>query len=233
MNKLAGMMLRIQDVLGVGITRATRGEGPLAVREDAVTPFHALILDVPAVVRVIHGELPQVRWRAQANLLPALVATVRQGQLHLDLRGSAWSHLPLEVDVVSPKPLLTVRVNGAADVRLTQLASQATLICRGAGDVRGEGTFERLKVTLSGAGNLSLAGSAECLILEQSGVGNADLSGMQARRASVRAQGVGQIIVQAIEEMRAEVDGLTHVKVRGNPARRQVSCANLGKVSFG
>jgi hypothetical protein len=233
MNRFAGIMLKVQDVLGVGVTRATRGAGPLALREEALAPFRSLTVDLPATVRVIKGDQHQVRVRTQANLLPCLVATVRAGHLHLDLRGSVWAHQPPEVEVVCPDPLDTVKVNGPGQIHLEHLAPRAILICRGPGHVHGQGDFSLLKVSLSGACGLTLKGRAEVLCMDQSGVGDADLSAMTIRHATVNAKGVGKVVMQVSDALRAEVDGLTHIKVRGNPVRRQVNCTNLGKVSFG
>jgi hypothetical protein len=132
--------------------------------------------------------------------------------------------------IIGPKPDTTIHTTAPINYKLTVEALDA-LEVSGSGDVEAEGIkTDRLAVTIGGAGKLMIGGEAEEQDIDISGSGAYWAEGLDSKVVKIGVSGSGSAIVNASEELDANVSGAGSVEYVGDPTVEQ-NTSVAGRVS--
>jgi hypothetical protein len=202
---------------------AVAGSGVVRSESREVADFNAISIDYPAEVTIRQGSSESLEIEAEDNLLPQLIAEIRNGTLHLENSEQNWRErvhpnepVLISITVVDLNRIqfptagkmliegletdsLTVSVSGAGDVTLTDLVA---------------GDFD---VSLSGAGNIAADGESESLKLQISGLGNFNGGELQSQDAGIQISGAGSATVWVEDTLDASISGAGSIDYYGDP----------------
>jgi hypothetical protein len=88
---------------------------------------------------------------------------------------------------------------------------------------------ESLSVSISGAGSGRIAGRTDNLTVSVSGTGSLDAAELKAKRAKVVVSGVGNVTVNASDELDANVSGTGTIWYIGSP-KLEKSVSGVGSI---
>lgn len=222
-NEAPGWSFNLWDI-DPDIGGAIAGSGVVETATYDLNEFQAISVDYPGDYTVQQGDAESVTIEAEDNLLPQLVAEIRNGTLHVENSEPNWR------DRVNPtKPVLItitvvelnrVQFSTAGKMLIEELQTDSlSLSVSGAGDVNvTDLDAGNLDFSLSGAGNINVEGMAESLELSISGFGNFNGGDLQSQAADVHISGAGSATVWAEERLDASISGAGSVDYYGDPS---------------
>jgi hypothetical protein len=181
-------------------------------------------VDYPGDYTVQQGDTESVTIEAENNLLPQLVAEVRDGTLRVENSERNWSDRvnptkPVHITITVVE-LNRVQFPTAGKMQIERLQTDSlSLSVSGAGDVNvTDLDAGNLDFSLSGAGNINVEGMADSLELSISGFGNFNGGDLQSQSADVHISGAGSATVWAEERLDASISGAGSVDYYGDPS---------------
>jgi hypothetical protein len=191
---------------------------------DDLAEFQAISVDYPGDYTVQQGDTESVTIEAEDNLLPQLVAEVRDGTLRVENSERNWSDRvnptkPVHITITVVE-LNRVQFPTAGKMQIEGLQTDSlSLSVSGAGDVNvTDLDAGNLDFSLSGAGNINVEGMADSLELSISGFGNFNGGDLQSQSADVHISGAGSATVWAEERLDASISGAGSVDYYGDPS---------------
>jgi hypothetical protein len=190
----------------------TTGSGNLKTEARPVEKFTAISLSTVGSLEIEQTGQESLELTADDNLLSLFTSEVRNGTLYLSsAEGEFWSgkgpHFKVTV-----RELRKLTTSGVGSVKATSLDS------------------ESLSVSMSGAGSGRIAGRSDSLSVSVSGTGNLDATDLKAKRAKVVVSGVGNVTVNASDELNAKVSGTGTIWYIGSPSKLESSVSGVGSV---
>jgi hypothetical protein len=184
---------------GAGCELGTRGEGAVKTEAREVAAFSRIETSAGIDVSVTFDPTPSLEVHAQENLLPLIVAEVKDDTLHL--RTTQPYTTTEKVEVVLTTPSLTRLVlSGGSHGQITDLQA------------------EDLELELSGGSRLDATGKATNLTLGMSGGSAAGLQDLETKTIEVDASGGCNATVRASGEVRGSATGGSRITVIGEAA---------------
>jgi hypothetical protein len=177
-----------------------RGSGVFKTQSRQVSGFSSISFKSEGKVSVQQTGKESLTIRAEDNILPLLESRVTNRVLYLgtvndtDLNPTQPIEFILEV-----KTLQNFNITGVGSVEAKDIQTK------------------RLAVTLRGVGNLAITGSADVLDLDLSGVGSYEGAAFKTKQTIVRSRGIGSAVVNASEQLEANLSGIGSVEYVGSP----------------
>jgi Putative auto-transporter adhesin, head GIN domain len=205
LNLLTGCFFNIG---GSGI----RGSGVFKTQSRPVAGFSSIFFKSEGKVIVNQTGKESLTIRAEDNILPLLESTVTNRVLYLgtvnntDIDPTKTIEFVLEV-----KTLEGLNIDGVSSVEAKNIQSK------------------QLAVSLRGVGNVTISGKANVLDLDLSGVGSYEGAAFKTKQTVVRSRGVGSAVINASEQLDADLSGIGSVEYIGSP-QVQRSGQGLGSV---
>ncbi|GAB3406670.1 DUF2807 domain-containing protein [Massilia agilis] len=139
--------------------------------------------------------------------------------LSVQLNGSGAVELAGDVDQFD------ARLNGSGRLDASRLRSAgAELKVNGSGSlIAGELRGDHATIGIHGSGQVQARGMVRVLNVRTTGSGNAELEGLTSDRADLSTSGSGGIYANVRQTLLAQTTGSGPIRVRGNPAERNIS----------
>lgn len=202
---------------------AISGSGVVKTETREVPEFQSISIDYPAEVTVRQGNTESITIEAEDNLLPQLVAEVRNDTLHFENAERNWGtrvnpNEPVVVTITVVE-LSEVQFPTAGKMQIEGLETDSlTVTVSGAGDVTlTELLVDNLELGLSGAGNINAEGDSEDLRVRISGMGNFNGGNFKTQHAEVHISGAGSATVWAEDNLDASISGAGSIDYYGDP----------------
>ncbi|MCB2208207.1 MAG: DUF2807 domain-containing protein [Bacteroidetes bacterium] len=126
---------------------------------------------------------------------------------------------------------LEISISGSGDVELSGVRGDFSLSVSGSGDVdAGALQLEDCKVSVQGSGDVQLKGAATSLVIKQNGSGDVNAYGLKAVDVEVNNSGSGDIVVQAVNSLRALINGSGDLTYHGAPEKVDVMANGSGEI---
>lgn len=205
LNLLTGCFFNIG---GSGI----RGSGVFKTQSRPVAGFSSIFFKSEGKVIVNQTGKESLTIRAEDNILPLLESTVTDRVLYLGTVNNTDIDptKPIEF-VLEVKTLERLNIDGVSSVEAKNIQSK------------------RLAVSLRGVGNVTISGKADVLDLDLFGVGSYEGAAFKTKQTVVRSRGVGSAVINASEQLDADLSGIGSVEYIGSP-QIQRSGQGLGSV---
>jgi Putative auto-transporter adhesin, head GIN domain len=189
------------------------GDGEPASETRPIGPVSAINADGAFAVTVKTGPAPGVTIDTDKNLLPIVKTDVSDGRLDIYTDRSYSADGRIKVIVTSPY--------------ITDISAS------GSNQVNGEGlTGGPLSISLNGSNNAALTGSVSALTAHLSGANHLSAQQLTADSVNVTVSGSGNAVVDARQQIVAEISGAGSISVYGNPKARSTQVNGAGKISF-
>jgi hypothetical protein len=188
-----------------------KGSGNLKTESRPVERFTAISLSTAGSLELEQTDQESLSITADDNLLSLFTSEVRDGTLYLSTTdGKFWRgkgpHFKVTV-----KELRKLNISGVGSIKAINLDS------------------ESLSVSISGAGSGRVAGRTDNLTVSVSGTGSLDAAELKAKRAKVVVSGVGNVTVNASDELDANVSGTGTIWYIGSP-KLEKSVSGVGSI---
>jgi hypothetical protein len=167
-----------------------KGSGTLKSETRPVEKFTAINLSAAANLEIEQTGQESLELTADDNLLPLFTSQVRDGTLYLAIAEGKSVSGEQPRFRVTVSELRKLNVSSAASVKATKLDSNA------------------LSISVSAGASGSIAGRSDNLTISVSGNGTVNAVDLQAKRAKVVVRGIGDVTVNATNEIDASVIGI-------------------------
>lgn len=158
------------------------------------------------------------------NLLQYIQATVRNGQLYIEVDKNVSLKPSERVKMkIGVQQLERLYSSGSSRVSATDTlkSSQLELGVSGSAAIHLLIQSEEVDATVSGSGDIQLKGNSQDLKVTIAGSGRVDATELMANTVDARISGSGDASVQAIEYLNVGIAGSGHLSYKGNPQIRQ------------
>ncbi len=210
------------------------GSGNMKEEARNVGDFSAVRVGHGISATISVGAKPSVTVSADDNLLPLISTEVKDGRLNIGFteRHITSSH-GIRVSVTTPE-LKAVEGSGGASITV-EGTTGSTFAADGSGGsviTVNKVNAEQVKVSTSGGSRVNLSGKGKALEVHMSG--GSGVKAMDLPTASVQISGSGgaHAEVAASESLQADLSGGARVRVKGNPAKRNVNRSGGAEVAF-
>ncbi len=212
---MAILMLAVLACSAVsGGTNGVRGSGNVVSETRNVAGFTAVELKGSADVSVVVGATDFVTVKADDNVIPLILTTVRNGTLVIDMKPftSMTTSNGIQVNVVM-KSLRGITLSGSGKIDVSGMSGPD------------------LSVELPGSGDITVAGAVEHVTISLPGSGNIFCNELKASSADVTLSGSGTIRVYADQSLNAQLPGSGTIRYEGNPAQLTKSITGSGTIT--
>jgi hypothetical protein len=195
-----------------GKADVTEGSGKTATENRNIGSFEKLQLDISANVTVTAGKIVRCVVTADDNILPLILTESVDNILRVSAKQSFSTRQKVKIDIEIPL-LKSVEVNGSGDVEMTGVTKdKISLLISGSGDITAKGDVKELSANINGSGDLHA-------------------SKLAAKKVTVTVDGSGDAYVQAIDSLKASVNGSGNIVYIGTPSDVQVVVKGSGDVT--
>ncbi len=181
-----------------------------------LSDFDSIRLEGATKLEITIGEPVSVQVNGHQSAVERVVTEVDGDTLQIKGKARDWivrnNNSRLTVQITLPK-LESLQVEGGNDV---------TMVGFNGGETR---------IKASGAANIKAEGHLDELNMRMSGAGNADLSKLLVADAKVTVDGVGNMVVNAVESLDATMNGVGAIFYTGTPRRVNTRMNGLGTIS--
>lgn len=201
-------------VYGGSDARIEQGSGVLGKERRDVKPFRSIHVAAGIDLNYRNGPAQSIEIIGDRNLIPIIETSVSGGLLTIAGRKSYQRHLPLTVEITSPR-LDSLALHGAGDIRLNAIQQESlTLALNGSGNVTADGQVDRFNVNVNGAGDI-------------------DAQNLISQKADIKLSGSGDITVTARETLKAYLIGSGDITYYGHPAHIEKRIIGSGDLQPG
>ena len=181
---------------------------------------------------LIQGDSPGVKIKASDEVLKKMEVKNDGQSLKIDMVGKMKKNDKTIVYVTFTN-LEDFTYSGVGDVYTEGKINLQKLKCdlTGIGDVSLDMTCNDLKVDFSGVGDLHISGSGDQAKYDWAGVGDLQAKNMRTKFVDVTLSGVGDVSVNAFENIEIELTGIGDVKYTGSPKNKNINKTGMGKIS--
>jgi hypothetical protein len=188
-----------------------KGSGILKTETRPVEKFTAISLSAGGSLEIEQTGQESLEITADDNLLELFTSEVRDGTLYLSTaEGKNWNGRGPRFKV-TVRELRKLKVSGVGSFKATNLDTDS------------------LTVSISGAASGRIAGRSDNLSISISGTGSLNAAELKAKRARVVVSGVGDVTVNASDELNAKVSGTGSIWYIGSP-KLESSVSGVGSI---
>ena len=193
-----------------------------------VSGFEGVSLGGYGTVNITQGDRTSLTIEAAEDVLPRVVAEVKNGVLVLRLEKEGWlkglkqKKQSIRFDVTM-KNIKNLSLGGVGRIDAPRVDTDTlALVVSGVGAIEiGALSAESLDVILSGAGNCEVAGRVTSQTIKLSGAGNYKAPDLESQNAGAVVSGAGNVTVHATDTLDAKVTGAGSIRYQGAPTVRQ------------
>lgn len=193
------------------VVACTVGSGNVVAESRPVAGFDAVALATSGEVIIDVTGTESLEIEAEDNILSLLTTIVTDGRLELSSDG-AFATTEGVTYRITVAEISDVTVSGSGNVAVRSLET------------------DDFRVTITGSGNVEPIGSVADLEVTISGSGSFQGESLQAVRAIVAISGSGSAVVNATDDLVAQVTGSGNIEYVGDPTVRE-EISGSGEVS--
>ena len=219
------MRFRLLPLVVAALALAPAAPTAAATRNFTVTGFDRIRVDGPFRVRLTTGVPPFAKVTGSAAALNGVSVDVQGRMLVVRRNSSTSSNYPGEqvgpVDIdIGTHELTAAWLNGSGSLAIDKAKAQSfDLSVQGSGSISiGALTADQLRVGLSGSGSATVGGTSAGVKAIIRGTSSFDGSGLNAKDATIGAEGTTIAKLTATGTAKVDIQGLATVELGGRPA---------------
>jgi len=239
MKKITLLLLIIFSQSGYGQFWFTKeklyGDKNVVTEIRRMSSYDKISVTGPYRVKIVSGNIHEVKVSADENLMQAIDIFVKSGRLiiriHPDFNIQKYTRLDIEV----PADYLSdIRLTGSGEIYGAYVLdwNNLKLNITGSGDMDFETNIKNITASLTGSGEIKLEGKTENLKLNLTGSGEIDAKNLEAVDADVHLTGSGDIRVKAYRHLNIKLLGTGNVYYYEEPEYLKTKSLGSGEVIF-
>jgi hypothetical protein len=208
------------------------GNGIVVEEPRAISDFTRVNLQGVGILYLQEGARPELRIRAEENLLQYLGTSVQAGELLIWKDSVTLMHTrPMEYHL-TVVGLDRLAVTGAGNIEGSNLdTGPLALLLTGAGNIELiDLNAPSVDVVVSGVGKVVLSGSVQQQSIDLRGMGGYDARDLNSAEADVRIASMGSATVRVSHRLDATIHGSGSVFYIGDPIVRRSGAGSGGVV---
>lgn len=213
-----------------------KDNGIITTQERSVTAYNEVANVSSLDVILTEGEEGKIRVEASENILPYILAEVKNQQLTVTLKPNYSYHFKHRVKVYVPvnENLKKITMSGSGDIQQNNPLKVTTLDCylTGSGDINLNLIAQNVYLNLQGSGDIKALGNTNSLKVEVKGSGDVEAEKLIAQSAEVSLMGSGDVSVYAKDEIKASLIGSGDIAIYGNPKNKETKVMGSGDIKF-
>ena len=233
MNKLVFLIL-LPILLLLSACNVLRGSGNIRIEPRQVSHFDRVSMGGSGELIITQGDEESLTVEADDNLLPRIKTEVRDGTLHLGLKGKNWPNFlqptrPIKFNLIMKEvgPYVCSQWGRKPDIRTHDLSVEIS----GSGDVViGALEAEKLKVQLSGSATCALSGQVVTQEIGISGSGEYRAPKLNSQTVKAKISGSGHSLISVRDSLSVNISGSGQVDYYGSPGSVSKEISGSGSV---
>ena len=208
-----------------------KGEGPVESEFRSIDDFNEIYVGGSFAVHLIAGKTGQITIKAQKNLLPHILAEVKNRRLKIGVaKGvSLTSDAGMTIDVpIGNLSKLTLGGSGKIYSEFQMIADELEVVLSGSGTIDLDLRANEIDCELNGSGNIQLTGKTDDLDIDLSGSGTVRASDLITDNVEAEINGSGNIHVIANEKIKGRISGSGTLYYSGNPNDKDFKSSGSG-----
>ncbi len=196
-----------------------------ATRNFGVSGFDRVRIDGPFKVRLTTGVAPFARASGSAAAIDGVAVEVQGRTLVVRVNRSTWGGYPGEAKgpvevIIGTHELSAALVNGVGSLSIDKVRGLSfDLAVQGSGSATIDAVaVDQMKIGIAGSGNIRVAGAAPRLNAVVRGISSLDASGLNAKDATIGAQGAATVKAAVSGTAKVEGQGPASIELSGSPA---------------
>lgn len=184
-------------------------------------------------VKLVKGKEGAVSINADENLMEYIETEVENGHLKIHpKKGYQLKSTKKIVITVSFEMIEAISLAGSGNVRSVDVlnATDLNLNLAGSGEINLPVSTKNLTSHIAGSGNIKLSGITDVFRCEIAGSGNLEGDDLKATASHINIAGSGNVKVQAVSEIHANIVGSGDVIYTGNPAIEKSKSVGSGSI---
>ncbi len=227
-------LLSITTCFAFGL--GNRGNRNIKTKEISISDYS--VIDATGSADVYYeqkpNQKPYLRIEIDKNLMQYVKVQVQNGVLTLGTKPST-NMSPTRFRIyTNSKSLVKAGVRGSGDLYLKGKiqSNKFEVYVKGSGDVSAE-SINATSITawVQGSGDLTLKGNTEYLSASLNGSGDLNAGSLSSKNADCNLKGSGDLIVNATQQLNAEVKGSGDITYVGSPKQINKSVRGSGSVN--
>lgn len=177
---------------------------------------------------------PYLRVEIDENLIQFVKVQVQKGTLILGTKPNANISPSRFRIYTNSQSLVKASLKGSGDLYLKGKiqSDKFEVYVKGSGDVSADALYAKsVSVAVQGSGDLTLKGRTDYLSATIVGSGDLNTGSLISRKADCKIQGSGDLLVNATDELSAEVKGSGDITYIGSPKSLNKSVRGSGSIS--
>ena len=195
------------------------GSGVVVEETREIASFDSIKVEGSLSVHLSLGKPGPLRIKAEDNLIPLVIATVKGSELTLRTEGSYSTEIGIEV-YATTADIHAIKTSGSTEVscqgELT--ADELNLETSGSSEIQCAMKAGSLTVIASGASDLRLSGDVHLLNVQTSGASTVAAFELFAVEAEINTSGASNVAVNA-KMLQAHASGASNIRYRGLPEK--------------
>lgn len=204
---LAGIL-----VTGCSYWGGVRGNGKIKSETRKITEFNKIEASGAYSIKVVVGEQPSIKIKAEENLLPLIRTYVKGKRLIIDNKKNLSPRKELLIEITTNE-LISIECSGANDITVNGIDT------------------DRFEVDLSGAGSIELNGESDQFYGDLSGAGNINARNLISNKVYISVSGAASASVYAKEFLDASVSGVGSIEYFGDPKETKSNVSGIGSIT--
>lgn len=180
------------------------------------------------------NEKPYLCVEIDENLMRFVTVQVKNGILILGTKSNSNVNPSRFRIYTNSQSLAKAGLKGSGNLYLKGKiqSDRFEVYVKGSGDVSADALYARsVSATIQGSGNLTLKGRTDNLSATIAGSGDLNARLLTSRIADCKVQGSGDLLVNAREELSAEIRGSGDISYTGSPKRLNKSVRGSGSIN--
>jgi Putative auto-transporter adhesin, head GIN domain len=210
------------------------GDGSNATVTRSIPSFTKLHNSVSGQVVVVRGDRYQVKIEGEGNIIQALVAEVKDGELKFGFPNSreVRKTRPYRITVTTPGELSAVSNSGAGGIRVDGIFKSPSMQVENSGSaaVEIELGADQLDLRNGGRGSILIKGRVKQLQCINSGSGNIQGNGLSVdEHSEIQVSGKGSCTIMTNGSIEGDISGSGAINYVGNPTSVKVDHSGTGR----
>ena len=195
------------------------GSGAVVEETRNVASFDSIKVEGSLSVHLSLGKPGPLRIKAEDNLIPLVIATVKGSELTLRTEGSYNTEVGIEV-YATTADIHAIKTSGSTDVSCQGelMADDLNLETSGSSEIQCAMKAGSLTVIASGASDLRLSGEVDLLNVQTNGASTVAAYELFAAEAEINTSGASNVSVNA-KRLQAHASGASNIRYRGLPEK--------------
>jgi hypothetical protein len=195
------------------------GSGVVVEETRDVASFDSIKVEGSLSVHLSLGQPGPLRIKAEDNLIPLVIATVKGSELTLRTEGSYNTEVGIEV-YATIADIHSIKTSGSTDVSCQGelKADEVNLEASGSSEIQCALKAGSLTVVASGASDLRLSGEVDLLNVQADGASTVAAFELFAAEAEINTSGASNVAVNA-NVLQTHASGASNIRYRGLPEK--------------